>query len=91
MGGDRRALIMISHHGIDRRAVQDVLCRRWPDVLVKDLAGEEPTWTMTPDEAAELGSRRRGAEPLRVLVLPQRVQRLTVAPAPLIEPMSVLI
>ena len=34
---------------------------------------------MTPDEAADLGIRRRGAEPLRILVMPQRITRVTVA------------
>ena len=90
MGGDHKALVMISHQGVDRREVLDVLRRRWPDVVVKDLEHEEPTWTMTADDAAELGSRRRGVEPLRIVVMPQRVQRVTVATAPMIEPMPVL-
>ena len=67
------------------------LRRRWPDVVVKDLEQEEPTWAMTADDAADLGSRRRGVEPLRIVVMPQRVQRVTVAPAPVIEPMPVVI
>ena len=44
MGGDRTALLLISHDGVDRREVQDVLSRRWPDVVVKELEQEEPTW-----------------------------------------------
>jgi hypothetical protein len=90
MGGDHRALVMISHQGIDRREVLGVLRRRWPDVVVKDLEHEEPTWAMTADDAADLGSRRRGAEPLRIVVMPQKVRRVTVAPTPVIEPMPVL-
>ena len=46
MGGDHRALVMISHQGVDRREVLDVLRRRWPDVVVKELEQEEPAWTM---------------------------------------------
>ena len=91
MGGDHKALVMISHQDIDRREVQDVLSRRWPDVVVKDLQHEEPTWTMTANDAAALGSRRRGVEPLRIVVMPQRVPRVTVAPAPVIEPMPIIV
>jgi hypothetical protein len=92
MGGDHRALVLISHQEIDRREVLDVLGRRWPDVVVKDLAEDEPTWAMMADDAAALGGRRRGAEPLRLVVLPQRVKRVPVAPAPeMVEPMPVVI
>jgi hypothetical protein len=89
MGGDHEALVLISHHAVDRREVLDVLRRRWPWVVLKDLLQEEPTWAMTADDAADLGSRRRGVEPLRVLVMPQRVQRVTVAPV--IEPLPGLV
>jgi hypothetical protein len=78
--GDHRALVLISHQGIDRRELQYVLCRRWPDVVLKGLEREEPTWAMTPDDAADLGRRRRGVEPLRIMVIAQRITRVTVAP-----------
>jgi hypothetical protein len=91
MGGDHKALVLISHQGVDRREVQDVLCGRWPDAVVKDLAQEEPAWVMTAYDAADLGSRRRGVEPLRVLVMPQKITRVAVAPAPVIGPMPVVI
>jgi hypothetical protein len=92
MGGNHKALVMISHAGLDRRQVLDVLRPRWPDILVKDLAGEEPTWTMTADDAADLGSRRRGVEPLQLTVMPQKITRVTVASAPVIlEPMPVVV
>jgi hypothetical protein len=91
MGGDHRALVLISHEGVGRREVQDVLSRRWPDVVLKDLAQEEPAWVMTADDAADLGSRRRGVEPLRVLVMPQKITQVTVAPTPVIEGMPVVI
>jgi hypothetical protein len=82
-------MVMISHQGVDRREVAEVLGRRWPSVVVKDLAQEEPVWEMTAYDAADLGSRRRGAEPLRVLVMPQKITRVTVAP--IIEPLPVLV
>jgi hypothetical protein len=91
MGGNHRALVMISHQDIDRREVLEVLSRRWPDVVVKSLEHEEPVWTMTANDAAELGSRRRGVEPLRVVIMPQRVQRLIVAPVPEMEPVPVVV
>ena len=77
IGGDRRAMVMVSHEGIDRCEVQDVLRRRWPDVLIKKLGQEEPTWEMLPADAAELGRCRRGIEPLRVVVMPQQ-QTITI-------------
>jgi hypothetical protein len=84
--------VLISHDGVDRRDLLDVLCRRWPDAVLKDLAQEEPMWEMTPDDAADLGSRRRGAEPLRILVMPQKITRVTVAPTDLIlAPMPILV
>ena len=90
-GGDHRALVLISHDGVERRELLDVLRRRWPSVVLKDLAQEEPMWAMTPDDAADLGTHRRGAEPLRILVMPQRITRVTVAPLREIEPMPILV
>jgi hypothetical protein len=92
IGGDHRALLLISHQGVDRREVLAVLTPRWPDVVLKNLEHEEPTWEMTPDEAAELGNRRRGVEPLRILAMPQMITRVAVAPVPvIIEPMPAVI
>jgi hypothetical protein len=92
IGGEHRALVLISHVGVDRRELLEVLRRRWPDVVLKDLEHEEPTWAMTPDDAAELGTRRRSVEPLRILVMPQRIRRIIVASVPaLVEPMPVII
>ena len=34
---------------------------------------------MTPDDAADLGMRRRGVEPLRIMVMPQKITRMSVA------------
>jgi hypothetical protein len=47
---------------------------------------------MTADDAAGLGSRRRGVEPLQLTVMPQKITRVTVASAPVIlEPMPVVV
>jgi hypothetical protein len=90
IGGDHRALMLISHQGVERRELLDVLSRRWPDMTLKDFENEEPECRMIPDEAAALGTRRRGVEPLRILVMPQKITRVTVAPMLEIAPMPVL-
>ena len=79
IGGDRRAMVMVSHQGIDRREVLDVLQRRWPDVLIKKPAREEPTWEMLPADAAELGRCRRGVEPMRLTVMPQHERKASIS------------
>jgi hypothetical protein len=79
---------MITHEGITRREVQDVLRRRWPEVVVKSLEREEPAVAMSPDEAADLGRCRRGVEPLRIVVMPQHDRQIT---APSVEPMPAVV
>ena len=83
------AKLMISHEGVDRREVLDVLSRRWPDVVLKDLAQEEPTLAMTAEDAADLGRGRRGVEPLRVVVMPQ-YDRQPITSS-IIQPMPVVV
>lgn len=63
-GGEHTA--MIPHEDIERCEVQDVLHRRWPDVMVKSVEHEEPTWMMTAEDATDLGRCRRAVEPLRI-------------------------
>jgi hypothetical protein len=79
VGGDRRAMVLVSHEGINRSEVQDVLRRRWPDVLIKKRGQEEPTWEMLPGDAAQLGRSRRGVEPLRVVIMPQQEHEVTTS------------
>ncbi len=76
-GGDGTALVMITHEGIDRHEVEDVLHGRRPDVVVKGLEQEEPDVAMTADDAADLGRCRRGVEPLRIVVMPQHYRQIT--------------
>jgi hypothetical protein len=74
---------------VDQREVEAVLRRRWPDVVVKTLEQERPAVAMTAQDAADLGSRRRGVEPLRIVVMPQHDrQAITV---PVVEPMPVVV
>jgi hypothetical protein len=88
-GGGRVALVLVSHEGIDRCHVEDVLRRRWPDVLVKSLDREEPTWAMSPDNAADLGRCRGGVEPLRIVIMPQHDQQPITPPVMELMPMIV--
>jgi hypothetical protein len=59
IGGDHRALVLIIHEAVDRGEVQDVLHRRWPDVIIKSLEHEDPTVAMSPCDAADLGRSPR--------------------------------
>jgi hypothetical protein len=88
-GGDGTALVLVSHDGVDRREVQDVLLRRWPEVVVKGLERETPTVAMTADDAAHLGRHLRGVEPLRIVVMPQQDQQMITSS--IIEAMSVVV
>jgi hypothetical protein len=72
VGGDGKALILVEHESVDRREVLMVLRRRWPELVLKNLDNEAPTPTMLVDDAADLAGFRRGVEPLRIVVLPQR-------------------
>lgn len=94
--GDGTAFVLVSHPGPARSEVAAVLRKRWPEVAVVDADALEPSWAMPTEDAAELARIRRGVEPLRVVVLPQReVDRAAhgltrVDPAPIaVEPMPI--
>jgi hypothetical protein len=88
VGGDHTAMVMITHENVDRGEVVDVLRRRWPEVVVKELEQEQPAVAMTADVAADLGRHRRGVEPLRIVIMPQHDRQIT---APSVEPMPVVV
>jgi hypothetical protein len=87
-GGDHTALVLVSHDGADQREVEDVLRRRWPNAVVKELEQEEPTVAMTAEDAADLGRCRRGVEPLRVVIMPQHDRQPITSPV--IQPMPMI-
>jgi hypothetical protein len=87
--GDGTALVLISHDGVSRGEVLDVLRRRWPEVAVKTLEQEAPTVAMSAECAADLGHCHRATEPLRIIILPQRDPQPAIPPV--IEPMPVII
>jgi hypothetical protein len=88
-GGDVHRVDAGVRHDIDRREVQDVLRRRWPDVVVKELEQEEPTVAMSPGDAADLGRCCRGVEPLRIVIMPQHDRQPITSTV--LDPMPVLV
>jgi hypothetical protein len=87
-GGDGTALVLVSHEGVDRDEVLDVLRQRWPEVAVKTFEQETPTWAMAAEGAADLGRCRRGIEPLRLVIMPQHERQIA---SPVIEPMPLVV
>jgi hypothetical protein len=65
---ERCAMILIQHSGINHHVIWTALARRWPDVLLVDPAQFTPTSRMTVADAAGLARRRRGVEPIRIIV-----------------------
>ncbi len=87
-GSDGKALVMITHEGIDRHEVEAVLRRRWPNAVVKELEQEQPAVAMLAGDGADLGRCRRGVEPLRIVVMPQHYRQVA---SPAVESMPVLV
>ena len=55
IGGNGKALVLVTHDGVDQGEVEAVLRQRWPDVVVKELEQETPTVAMVAGDAADLG------------------------------------
>lgn len=70
LGGDHLPLL-VQHAGISRAATSSMLERRWPDVVLGDIGDAEPSAQLTVNDAAALARRRRGVEPIRVVVAAQ--------------------
>jgi hypothetical protein len=74
-GGNGKAMIPMRHPpGLPRAELAMVLHRRWPGLPVGDVGDATPSWPMTVAEMAELARLRRGVEPLRVVLMEQRVR-----------------
>ncbi len=70
---DGTALLMVRHPDIDQQEVLEVLRRRWPSAIISDIADEQPSREWPLEDIVELANVRRGVEPLRIVVLGQRV------------------
>src|SRR2546429_5055042 len=59
MGGDHRALIIVAHQRVDRQNVADVLRKRWPSTVLKDLAHAYRTlvWDICVERVSQQANR----------------------------------
>ena len=89
IGGDGTTLVMVTHEGIDRREVEDVLRRRWPDVAVKALEQEEPAVAMIAGDAAAWDSAAEESNRCGSWSCPSTTGNRPSRP--FIEPMPVLV
>jgi hypothetical protein len=89
--GRGAALVFVRHAEIDRVEVADVLRRRWPDVTVGDIGSASPCWSFEVEDAVDLARARRGVEPLRAIILPQRVPQRYGGQPVAVEPMPVVL
>ena len=64
-------LLLIQHAGITRAATWSILEPRWPDVAFCDVNNTEPSAWLTVEDPAALARRRRGVEPIRIVIAAQ--------------------
>jgi hypothetical protein len=88
--GDGTALLLIRHSAVALAEVADVVVGRWPDAILREGTSASPCWSLAPEDAIGLARARRGVEPLRVVVLPQRVHQQHGSPPVTVEPMPML-
>jgi hypothetical protein len=69
---DNTALVLVRHPGVARQEITAVLRRRWPTIDATNVGSTEPSWAMSIEDVVDLARLRRGVEPLRIVVLPQR-------------------
>ncbi len=70
--GDGTAWLAVAHGGITRAALADGFARRFGAVVFTDFADAPPPTSFSDAAAVELSRLKRGVEPLRVAVAPQR-------------------
>jgi hypothetical protein len=87
--GNRTAMVVIDGGAVDRAELSRALRRRWADASVTNLVDREPSADMAVSDAIELAMLRRGAEPIRLLVLPQLGP--PVRTVSVIDPMPVIV
>lgn len=79
--GSGTAMIVVDRGPVRRAEIFDAVRHRWAEAEVTDLTSEAPSMAMTVADAVEVASVRRGAEPLRLLVLPQLDRPVRMTPA----------
>jgi hypothetical protein len=81
--------VVVDRGAVDRRELTYAMQRRWANASVADLTDEQPSAEITITDAVELATLRRGAEPLRLVIPPQR--NVVSRAMPIIEPMPILV
>jgi hypothetical protein len=94
--GHGELAVLVWHEGISRAEVAEGLRRRWPGAILSDIGSLPLSWDFLIEDAVELARARRGVEPLRIVVLPERqcgsdVYCDTNSRLSAIEPMPVLL
>lgn len=65
-------LVLIRHPGLRHAQVEAVMRRRWPSMSAACARVSEPSFLWQTRDAVLLGIARRGIEPVRIVVMPQR-------------------
>jgi hypothetical protein len=89
--GTGSALLLVQHPRVTRRKIADAICTRWGGSVLACAQPIYPTWVMPPKQVVELALARRGIEPLRIVVMPQRAVSKAIVPRSEIEPMPLLL
>ena len=70
--GTDHAVLMVVHPGVDLLEVQANLERRWRGAVVRASTAACPTVSLSLEDEIRLATRRRGIQPMRIMVMPQR-------------------
>ncbi len=91
VSGDGSALLLMQHPGVDRRWTAEVFRRGLGGTLVSPGIAH-PSWQMPVEQAVALALAKRGIEPLRIVVMPQRRVLAAISPTQRsIDPMPVIV
>ena len=85
------AVIFVRHPGLRRDVIAARLSRRWPRLDAVEVGDVRPFTGLPANLAAALASARRGVEPLRIVVMPQRLRDQALVPSPEREPMPFIV
>jgi hypothetical protein len=68
MLSEHEAMVLVQHARIDREEVGSILARRWPGIVISNVRDAQPSSWMTVAATAALARKRRGIEPIRIIV-----------------------
>jgi hypothetical protein len=67
-----RALVLVRHPSLPPDAVASRMARRWPSASLHPPGSLAPRFDLTVPLAVALAAKRRGVQPLRIVIMPQR-------------------